>query len=131
MKEIDMNFKIDDLEIPEDASFKTAPEIFIHYLETGISSSFSDEKKVITEEERRKVYRLMNRLDEHVNGKISLSDKSYAFMQERWKAKKMTSVTLTSNFRKIFMRMDAIIVPDEIKEYKDVDEPESTEQKKE
>lgn len=116
MKEIDMNIDVSD--VKNDG--KSGCEIFINTIESGIISSYySESNKPIDEANRRKVYKLMTRLEDHKDGIISLNDENFSFMQERWKNKKLPLNTLASEFRKVFMRIDKIILPDEFSEYED------------
>ena len=116
MKELNLNIQMDDIKEFDDEKLSPADK-FIEILDSAIIGSFqSDDPNRapnINDKQRRSHWNLMNRLEEHEDGIISINDKSYEFLQDRWKKKKLAIQTLVRPLRKLIQRMDAIIMPDE------------------
>lgn len=123
MKELNMNIKVDDIKIAESQDNDlTSCQIFLNWIENAVVSIYVNENGQpipVPDRERRKLDKLLNKLDEHKEGVIELTDSEYALLQEKWKTKKFTAVSLTRNLRKLLTRMDLVIIPDEINKDED------------
>lgn len=119
MKKLNLLINVKDLKM-ENADNEKIMDTVINNIEQAIASSYQDQanpRKPITNDEQRKINRLMDKLEEHKNGIIELSDTMFALLLARWNKKQLP--VLTGQIRKVYDRIDKIICEDDFKEEKD------------
>ena len=121
VKKIDLNIKSNDLDFTkEELEEKSVVDIVISNIENAIASSYSDDnnpKKSISNDQQRKIFRLMNSLESHKDGIAEISDTHWALLCNNWDNRKFPPVA--GKIRKIHARIDELFFPDEYSEKAD------------